>query len=98
MGFVAHRACCLATAAINAEVEHHGLVLSQAGHGNVRSMGIAASAMFIKQVRRVFIFSERALSPGALVVEPGFTESHSRQIVIAAIMDTPNRRGDPAHT
>jgi hypothetical protein len=33
MGFVAHRACCLAAAAINAEVERHGLVLSQACHG-----------------------------------------------------------------
>ena len=33
-----------------------------------------------------------------MVVEAGFTESHSRQIVIAAIiMDPPNRRGDPAH-
>jgi hypothetical protein len=26
-----------------------------------------------------------------MAVEPGFIESHSRQIVIAVIMDTPNR-------
>jgi hypothetical protein len=60
MGFVAHRACRLATAAINAEVERHGLVLSQAGHGNWRSILIAASGMFIKQVRLALVFSERA--------------------------------------
>jgi hypothetical protein len=53
--------------------------------------------MLVKPVRRVFIFSKPAWSPGALVVKPGFTESHSRQIVIAAIMDTPNRGRDPAH-
>ena len=47
--------------------------------------------MFIKQVRLVFIFFRASLSPGRLGVEPGFTESHSRQIVIAVIMDTPNR-------
>ena len=53
--------------------------------------------MFIKQVRRIFIF-RASLSPPALVVEPGFTgftESHSRQIVIAAIMDRPDRRRGP---
>ena len=91
MGFVAHRACCLATAAIDAEVERHGLVLSHACHSNVRPILLAASGMFIKQARFAFIFSERARVRGALLLEPGFTESHSRQIVIAVIMDTPNR-------
>jgi len=57
----------------------------------VRPILIAASGMFIKQVRLVFIFFRASLSPGRLGVEPGFTESHSRQIVIAVIMDTPNR-------
>jgi hypothetical protein len=52
---------------------------------------IVASGMFINQAGLVFIFSERARIRGALLDEPGFTESHSRQIVIAVIMDTPNR-------